>query len=149
MLQNLSSLEETAERFRKSPEFIWNMSLQFNEQLRPELGDNGLIAYSEQQRHIIGRIIRMRDDGMTNAEIIDSLDVQEAHYPLEQTAKVKCPSSEVCRKNFKVLSEQIKLLRTHISLLKNELAAMKRERLDPPNQTYLDKNLLRLHHPDA
>jgi len=165
MLQNLSSLEETAERFRQSPEFIWNMSLQFNRLLQPELGDNGFIAYSELQRHIIGRIIKMREEGMTYSEIIGALElqmaneVQTAPATLEQPTKARCPSSEVCRKNFKTLSEQVKLMRAQITLLKNELAKLKQEKPYADSSASLDlsavsltcsgKNLLGRHHPDA
>jgi len=159
MLQNLSSLEETAERFRKSPEFIWNMSLQFNRLLQPELGENGLVAYSELQRHIIGRIIKMREEGMTDTELIASLADQVPPPPLEQPARTRCPSSDVCRKNFKALSEQVKLMRNQISLLNNEIALLKRAKssalapvsLDSltTNQSCIEKKLLGLHHPDA
>ncbi len=146
---SLSSLEETADRFRKSPEFIWNMSLQFNTLLRPELGDNGRIAYSEQQRHIIGRIIRMREEGMTESEIRGAVIGEEPPAQVEQPARARCPSSEVCRRNFRVIADQMKLMHNQINRLKSELSALQNdtpatETNDPfaslpANQPYIDK----------
>lgn len=125
MLQNLTSLEETAERFRKSSEFIWNLSLQFNNLLRPELGNNGLIAYSDHQRRVIGRIIKLREQGMADNEIEQSFDKQnESAQPVSEE-KPQCTSSNSCQKNFKILSAQVKFMWKHLCQLQCELDALK------------------------
>ncbi|MBU1107309.1 MAG: helix-turn-helix domain-containing protein [Candidatus Riflebacteria bacterium] len=128
MLQSLSSLDETAERFHKSSEFIWNLSLQFSTLLRPELGDNGLIAYSDQQRQVIGRIIKLREQGMTTAEIAQSFDEQSSCVQTIQTVpekKSQCSGSDLCKKNFKTLSGQIKFLWKQLCRVQSELEALK------------------------
>lgn len=124
MLQTLSSLEETAERFRRSPEFIWNLSLKYANLLRPELGNNGLIAYSDQQRQTIGRIIKLREQGMTDAEIAQSFDESNSLVKTALEEKSQCSGSDLCRKNFKILSGQVKFMWKQLCRLQNELEAL-------------------------
>lgn len=125
MLQNLTSLEETADRFRKSSEFIWNLSLQFNNLLRPELGNNGLIAYSDHQRKVIGRIIKLREQGMADCEIAQSFNERDSSVPGAPEEKSPCPSSSSCQKNFKILSAQVKFMWKHLCRLQSELDSLK------------------------
>ncbi|EKD83636.1 MAG: hypothetical protein ACD_39C00554G0004 [uncultured bacterium] len=131
MLQNLSSLDETADRFRRSSEFIWNLSLQFRDLIRPELGDNGLIAYSDQQRQIIGRIIKLREQGMNDVEILRSFNGPDASMITAQNAseeRLQCPGAGACKNNFKILAGQVKLLWKQLRLLQGELTALQQGR---------------------
>lgn len=128
MLPNLSTLDETADRFRRSPEFIWNLSLQFRDLVRPELGENGLIAYSDQQRLLIGRIIKLREQGMTDTEIAGSLDEPNSCAPAVHQEKAQCSNTDLCKKNFKILSGQVKFLWKQLCQLQSELDALKQMR---------------------
>ncbi|MFZ5951655.1 MAG: hypothetical protein ACOYXC_13175 [Candidatus Rifleibacteriota bacterium] len=121
MLQKFTTLEETAERFDQSREFIWNLSLQFNDWLYPNIGENGMIAFSDEQRQIIGRILKMREQGFSDGEIS-----HEICRPDRQKDEIEpvCNSNQVCRRNFKVLSDQVKFMWKQIRRLEAELEAM-------------------------
>lgn len=142
MLQTFSSLEETADRFRRNPEFIWKLSLQFPNLLRPELGNNGLVVYSDQQRQVIGRIIKMRDQGMTDAEIARSFDDPSATAPASHTKNSPGPCSDDCRKNFLILAGQVKTLWKQLRLLQSELETLRQfpDTTPPPLEAGITTN---------
>lgn len=125
MLQIFTTLEETAERFYKTPEFIWNLSLQFQELLRPEIGELGRIIYSHQQRQTIGRILKLREEGFKDAEIQRELEHLSSFCTvLPEVENSNCAGNEKCKKNFKILADQIKYMYKQICMLQSELEAM-------------------------
>jgi hypothetical protein len=127
MLQDLTTLEETAERFYKTPEFIWNLSLSYPDHLRPELGETGKVVFSSEQRQIIGKIIKLREDGLIQSEIFEKLDEpKRLSAPAAFSDCISCTNTEKCKNNFKILSDQIKFMYRQICLLQSELEAMQR-----------------------
>ncbi len=129
MSEKFTSLEETAERFYKSPEFIWNLSLQFSAHLRPELGENGLIAYSEAHRVTVGRILKMRERGMSESEITQAInEPDQKQQPQSQKPATEisgCADADSCEKRFSLLSSQIKFMWKQLRQLQNENAALR------------------------
>lgn len=139
MLENTTSLYETAERFHKDTEFIWNLSLQFQDFLRPEIGENGLITYSHFQRQLIGKIIHLQNQGYLTREIFTLLENNcdpgpEHVSALNQTATQNSLNSTICGKSvncdrtIKRLSEQVKFLWKQICQLKKELNETRAEK---------------------
>ncbi len=125
MLQNLTSLEETAERFFKSPELIWNLSLQFNDLLRPHLGENGLIAYSETQRRIIGKILTLREQGLNHREICATIAPESADCENPEFSQISPQNcSPKCKNNFLILAKQVKYMWQQLCRLQEELDAL-------------------------
>lgn len=125
MLQDFTTLEETAERFYRTPEFIWNLSLSFRDHLMPELGETGKVVFSLRQRQIIGKIIKLREDGLTQSEIFAKLDESRRVFDAETIVDTfNCSNSDKCKSNFKILADQIKFMYRQICLLQSELEVM-------------------------
>lgn len=131
MLESFTTLEETAERFYREPEFIWNLSLSFAEQLRPDLGEAGRVVFSSQQRQTIGRILKLREQGLNDLEIRQTLE-WSLPDPVSAVGKaitvesLPCSGNEKCKNNFKILADQIKFLYKQLCLVQSELDAMQK-----------------------
>lgn len=135
MLKNHTSLSETAERFYQSPEIVWNLTLRFQEFLRPELGENGLIAFSPFQRQTIGKILDLKNQGFIDQEIHISLQIEKDRCaPIRSiqpdnraiTASENCCSEPDCSKKTELLTNQVKFLWKTICKMKQELSETKK-----------------------
>ncbi|GAB4280514.1 MAG: hypothetical protein Kow0029_25170 [Candidatus Rifleibacteriota bacterium] len=124
MAEVLSTLLETAERFSKTPEFIWNLSLKYSNILRPNLGEQGHIMYSPYQREIIGEIIACMNKGCTDSEIAAAIS-HHKEIGTKKDADVDnlCPRDCLQKKQIKLLSNQIKFLYKQICDLKRLVTA--------------------------